>query len=123
MKKMISFVGAGLAIGAIASVTLYLLNDKKKKKCEVCCDSDVPVVDKRQSDKDTLTEVTVDRNKPTYAEVKSSAVENMYSRHEEAATIMRDSVEAVRENVSISKDVNDEIDAVSDELEKMLSED
>lgn len=123
MKKVICFVGVSLVIGVIATATLHLLNDKKKKKCEVCCDCDVPGVDKRKSDDDTLTDVTAATNEPTYEEVKSSAVRNMHSRHEGAAAIMRDSIETISENVRISKDANDEIDAVSDELGKMQSED
>lgn len=123
MKKVIYFVGAGLAISVVAAATVYLLNGRKKKERKMGCDYDVTGVDKRPIDEDTLTEVTVAQNEPTYEEVKSSAVGNMHSRHEGAATIMSDSVETIHENVRISEDANDEIDAVSDELDKMLSED
>lgn len=125
MKKVIYFVGAGLVISVVAPTMVYLLNGRKKKKGEVVCDYNVPGVDKRPIGEDTLTEVTVAvaQNEPTYEEVKSSVVGNMYSRHEGAATIMSDSVETIRENVRISEDVNDKITAVSDELDKMLSED
>ena len=36
---------------------------------------------------------------------------------------MSDSVEAIRENIKVSESTNDEIDEVSAELDKMLSED
>lgn len=123
MKKVIYFVGAGLVISVVATTMVYLLNGRKKKESEVVCDYNVPGVDKKTIGEDTLTKVTVAQNEPTYEEVKSSVVGNMYSRHEGAATIMRDSVETIRENVRISEDANDEITAVSDELDKMLSED
>lgn len=47
----------------------------------------------------------------------------MYSRHEDAATIMSDSVYAIRENIKVSESTNDEIDDVSAELDRMISED
>lgn len=54
-----------------------------------------------------------------YEDVKRS----MYSRHEGAATVMKDSVDTIRENIKVSEKTNDEIDEISSELDKMISED
>lgn len=123
MKKVFYFVGAGLVIGAVAAIAVYLLNSKKKKECELSHDSKDSGEDRNPVDKETLTEVTIAQDEPVYEEVKSSTIESMYSRHKGAATVMSDSVENIRENAKISMDTNDEIDAVSAELDKMLSED
>ena len=47
----------------------------------------------------------------------------MHSRHEDAAIAISDSIEEIRENIKVSESTNDEINEVSAELDKMLSED
>lgn len=123
MKKVFYFIGAGLVIGGIAASAVYLLNSKKKKDCDSSHDYKVPGEERTPVDKETLTEVTITQDAPVYEDVKNSAIGSMYSRHEGAAIIMSDSVETIRENVKVSEGTNDEIDAVSAELDKMLSED
>lgn len=119
MKKVSYFIGAGLVIGGIAAIAVYLLNSKKNKECESSNDSKGPDEERTPVDKETLTEAAITR----YEDVKSSAIESIYSGHEIAAAIMSDSVETIRENVKASERTNDEIDAVSAELDKMLRED
>lgn len=104
MKKILCVVGIGLVVG----VAVYLLlNNKKKKECNVC----------------TVHKKTEPKEEPIYEEVKTSAIGSMYERHGEAANLMKETVETIRETVKISEDTNKEIDEVSAELDKMLSED
>lgn len=113
MKKTLYIVGAGLSVGAVSTTVVYLLNNRKKKECNK---------ESVAADNESLVEAIISRDEPVYEDVKSSTIGSMYSRHEDAATIMSDSVKAIRENVKISEDTNDEIDDVSAELNEMLSE-
>lgn len=120
MKKVLYVVGAGLVVGVVAA-TFYWM--KKKKSFEETCEykkfDDNFETDSSESSKDVI----IAQNEPVYEDVKSSAIGSMYSRHEDAATIMGDSVDTIRENIKVSEDVNDEIDDISAELDRMISED
>jgi gas vesicle protein len=120
MKKALYIMGAGLIIGSAAAI--YLLNKKKK---EYNMGHKYKDLDKEQSIKvdAPLVKVVSNQEEPVYEEFKSSAIENMYYRHENAATIIRDSVKAIRENVKVYDKIDNEIDEVSTELDKMISED
>lgn len=120
MKKILYVVGAGVFVGAVAA-TFYFLNSKKKKPSEKAYEYK-SFNDKVEED-EYLTDVTIAQDKPMYENVKSSAIGSMYSRHEGAATIMSDSVDAIRENIKVSERTNDEIDDISAELNGMISED
>lgn len=121
MRKALCIIGAGLIIGGTAAI-IYLLSNKKKKH-DTCHDFKEP--EKKQSSvmDAPLTRAELTREEPVYENAKKSAIGSMYSRHEGAAAIMRDSVETIHENVKISENTNNEIDKVSAELDKMLSED
>lgn len=58
-----------------------------------------------------------------YEDVKGLAIGNMYTRHEGVASIIKESVDTIRERLKISVNTNNNIDQVSAELNKMLSED
>ena len=58
-----------------------------------------------------------------HEDVKVSSIGSIYSRHEGAAAIMHDSVDAIHENMKVSERTSDEIDDISAELDKMISED
>lgn len=123
MKKVLYVVGVGLVVGAVAT-TFYFWNNKKKKNAsEEACEyknSD----DKMEEEKEeSSTNVIIAQDEPVYEDVKSSAIGSMYSRHEGAATIMHDSVDAIRENIKVSESTSDELDDISAELDKMISED
>lgn len=121
MKKTLCIMGIGVIIGG-AAMAIYLLSSKKKEYNEniECKESE-----KKQSPVENmpLTKSVTTQEESMYANIKSSAIGSMYSRHEDAATIMSDSVEAIRINTKVSTDINNEIDEVSNELDKMLRED
>lgn len=123
MKKVFYIVGAGLVVGAVVATAVYLLSSKKKKACGSSRDYKSPGEESASSDNESSTEVTITQDEPVYGDVKNSTIGSMYSRHESAAIIMSDSVEKIRENIKVSESTNDEIDEVSAELDKMLSED
>ena len=122
MKKVLYVVGAGLVVGAVAA-TLYYMNNKKKKASEEACEhkkfDDKFETENSESSKDVI----IAQDEPVYEDVKSFAIGSMYSRHEGAATVMRDSVDAIRENIKVSENTNDEIDDISAELDRMINED
>ena len=120
MKKVLYVVGAGLVVGAVAA-TIYYVNKKKASE---------EVGEHKKSDDKLGTEnsefskdVIIAQDEPVYEDVKSSAIGSMYSRHEGAAHVMSDSVDAIRKNFKVSEDTNAEIDDISAELDKMISED
>lgn len=122
MKKVLYVVEAGLVVGAVAA-TLYWMNNKKKKASEEACEhkkfDDKFETENSESSKDVI----IAQDEPVYEDVKSFAIGSMYSRHEGAATVMRDSVDAIRENIKVSENTNDEIDDISAELDRMINED
>lgn len=121
MKKVLFVVGVGVVVGATAATTFYFLNNKKKKNAYGAAGEYKKSDDKVE--KESLTDVIVAQDEPMYEDVKSSAIGSMYSRHKGAATVMSDSVDAIRENIKVSENTNDEIDDISAELDRMISED
>ncbi len=121
MKKELCMVGVGLIIGG-AAMAIYLLSSRRK---EYDKNTECKEPDKKQSPVEDmpLTKIAAPQEEPIYENIKSSVIGNMYSRHEDAATVMKDSVQAIRENVKVSTYTNNEIDGVSAELDKLLSED
>lgn len=123
MKKVLYIVGASLVVSAVATTAVYLFSYKNKKECELSHDYKTSSEESASADNESLTEVTVTRDASIYEDVKNSTIGSMHSRHESATTIMSDFVEKIRENINVSENTNDEIDEVSDELDKILSED
>lgn len=122
MKKVLYVVGAGLVVGTIAAA-FYFWNNKNKKAPEKACEYQ-NFKDKVEKEKDkSSTDVIIAPDEPVYEDVKESSIGSIYSRHEDAAAIMHDSVDAIRENIKVSESTSNEIDDISAELDKMLSED
>lgn len=121
MKKATCIVGVGLIIGGVA-IAIYLLSSKKKENDE---NTECKEPEKKQSPVEDMpmTKSATTQEEIIYENIKSSAIGSMYSRHEDAAITMKDSVEAIRENVKVFADTNNEIDELSAELDKLLSED
>lgn len=126
MKKMFCIAGGGLAIGTAAVIVMKKLRTREYN--EVNLDSEYDAANEGDSAvrENTLTEKNVaqDRSTPYEDEknVKNCVAESMYSRHQEAALIMGDSIRTIDENVKNLEDTDDKIDAVSDELKKMLED-
>lgn len=121
MKKVFGVIGIGLFVGVAAYL---LLNNKKKEGHNVSADSKESENEKVFGNDTSLANSEVFQDdEPRYEEVKSSSIGDMYARHEGAASIIKESVDSIRENVKISEDANYDIAQVSMELDKMLSED
>ena len=122
MKKVLYVVGTGLVVGAVAA-TFYFWNNKRKKASEKACEYK-DINDMVTEEKDAFsTDGIITQDEPVYEDAKSSAIGSMYSRHEGAANVMSDSVDAIHENIKVSERTNDEIDDISAELDRMMSED
>lgn len=122
MKKVLYITGAVLVVGAVA--TMYYSRKKKKNKVsekdykyEYC--NDIIAEEKNKPS----TEAIIAQDESDYEDVKSSAIESMLSRHEDVTNIISDSVDAIRENIKEYESTNDEIDDISSELDRMISED
>lgn len=123
MKKVLYVVGAGLVVGAVAAIFYFLNNKKKKNASEKACECKNFDDKVEEENGESSADVIIAQDEPVYEDVKTSAIGSMYSRHEGAATVMSDSVDAIRENIKVSEDTNNEIDDISAELDRMISED
>mgnify|MGYP001682678455 CR=1 FL=1 len=123
MKKVFYIVGVSVVVSAVATTAIYLFSCKNKKDCKLTRNYKTSGEERASSDDESSTEATITRDESIYEDVKNSTIGSMYFRHDGAATIMSDSVAKIRENINDSKNTKDEIDEVSDELDKILSED
>lgn len=119
MKKALCIIGAGLVAGGTALAYLCTKLKGKTSRYYDCRDTD--------PQKTPASNVFVDKNEGIQAEVfcegtKSSSIGTMYSRHEDAAATVKDSVETIRANVKISENIKHELDEVSGVLDEMLRE-
>lgn len=116
MKKILGIIGIALIAGAAVYV-LFNKNEKTKKDIntrheDFSSDNTVSIINQY----DTHTENT------EFEDVKGSAVETMYTRHEEASNIMKEAVDIICSRSEISEDENRDLDQISDELDKLLRE-
>lgn len=118
MKKAF-IIEVGLIVGSFA-IAIYLLNKEKDNIC-----SGRKKAEKKQITLDgaPLEKAALDQEKSVYEDVKRFSVKSMYSRHEDAATIIRDSATTIRKNARVSESTSNEIDEISSELDKMSSGD
>ena len=116
MKKVLGIIGIGLVVGTAVS---FLLNKKEKRKNNI----NTPL-----EDFPSANTVSIINQNDTHIEnagledVKASAVRNMYTRHEEASKIMRESVDIICSRTETSEDKNSDLEQISDELDELLRE-
>lgn len=118
MKKAVYIIGAGLVIGGAAAI--YLLS---KKDTSHTIDNFSPESEATSEKEESLAKPEPKQQQAEYGDIKNQAVGNMYTRHTDAAEVVKSSVEAIRENTKTSKKTNNDIDVISAELDDMLSED
>lgn len=120
MKKELGIIGVGLMAGAAAYV---LLNIIKETKDDTHTKPEKDYVD-NLVDKSIPTMVVNNNNNDSaeFNNVKSSAISTISSRHQEASKIMKDAVETIYKRSEILEDESCELEQVSDELDKLLSE-
>lgn len=121
MKMVLHLVEVGLIICGIAAA-IYLLSNKKKKQNDMHNDCKEPENEEYSADNAPLAAASATQDEFGFEDDKSSAIENMYFRHMDAANAMKDSIETIHENLEVSETANDVIDNISSELDKMLSE-
>lgn len=121
MKKTMYIVGACLVIG---SITVICMTSKKKSKQSTKDFREELKMEKPLPKKQALAEIVPNEQKNGYKCdcAESEAVKNIYARHKDMAEIVQNSVGVVCKNTKISEKTNQEIDAVSAELDAMLSE-
>ena len=117
MKKAL-YIGAGLIIGS--ATTIFLLNKNKLQN-----DMHQNRIKSKQATEtnEIVIKDVVNRNDSEYEDMKNSIVESVSIRHNDASSIMKESVEKIRENSKVTDRINKEIEEISMDLDKMLGED
>ena len=121
MKKMFGIIGIGLVAGVVA----YIIWDKTKNVKK----SESSVV----SDKEEYSDAVSEKNVVTVAQGKAEAEEELImkksvvadeitARHEEAAKIMKETVDIICPKSEITENENTELEQISDELDELLNE-
>lgn len=119
MTKFLCAIGVGLLVASAATATYLLLNKKKTKECDACSNCKISENQEYPKNNTSVTCTKVVQGAPLYEGLKGSAIGSMYARHVDAASIIKESVEAIRGNVKVSEDINNEIDLLSTELDKI----
>jgi hypothetical protein len=121
VKKVLGVIGVVLILG----VAVYVLLNKKEKANWNADISPRETSEAKTTGGDTplVSQEVVHVVATGYEDVKGSAIGNMYTRHEGVASIIKESVDTIRERVKISENTNNNIDQVSVELDKMSGED
>ena len=120
MKKGLGIFGIGLIAGA---VIYLLLNKSKKSKDDSATSSVHEIVDAPPYhsvsiiDKNDIHDDGVELEN-----VKSSTINTMSIRHEEASKIMEDAVEIICKRSKVTENENRDLEQISDELDELLSE-
>ena len=123
MKK---FFGILSGIVLIAGAVVYYLSQRNKNKNSELSqnfETTEPEVNSDDIENTSLATEIVQENEEQLDNTKNAAIGNIYYRHSDAADVIKESVNAIRDNIKESKSVDTELDMISDELDKMLSED
>lgn len=122
MKKFFCFIGVGLVIGAAAAITMNYRNNKEKTETELKSENNALDKDEKSVDEYVVADATTVQDEPSNDDVKNHVVGTVRARHKDAGIMIKDSIETIQDNASFAEDIADKIDAVSDELGKMLEE-
>lgn len=120
MKKGLGLIGAGVLVG----VTVYIFLSKIKKK------NDHLSIDCEENSEDALAESAVsvisrndDQDKYIQSEeIKSSVINTISARHEEASKIMKDAVDNIWQKSKVPADENRDLEEISEQLDELLRE-
>lgn len=122
MKKVFCFAGAGLIIGTVAVIVMNRLKIREKNEVKLDSKYDVPSEGDSSVQGTALTEEKVVQDTTSYEDEKNYAAGSVHSRHQDAAAIMKDSLNTIQENVKTAEETNTKIDDVADELERLMDE-
>lgn len=111
MKKTFAILGVGFVAGAVAFAVWH-----KKKMVETSTTTN--------SEKENSGSESVNNSSVNDADLaKKTAASVMTERHEEAAQIMKDTVDIICKNSEVSENEGNELEQISSELDELLSED
>lgn len=123
MKKILGLLTVGVVAGAI--VYVYINDNKVKKTKDISSDTTkIEPVDTKIKSSNPITNQNSNDNLNDNLDIcKNSTIETISDRHNEAAEVMKDSVEIIYKRSEVSNEEKDELDKISDELDTLLSED
>ena len=117
MGKMIYLASASVAV----AIAIYLLNRNSKEKLSNACYREARELE--SVDSLFLSNDLTEQNESVIDSIEKSSFAKIYARHEDASITIKSAVETIRDNVKISLENNDEIDAISKEIDKIIGED
>lgn len=112
MKKTFAILGVGFVAGAVA----FAIWHKKKM-----VDTSTTANAEKENAGSEIVNKSASVNDADLA--KSAAASVMTERHEEAAQIMKDTVDIICKNSEVSENEGNELEQISSELDELLSED
>lgn len=118
MRKTLAILGTGIVVGAIAYAVWYKMN-KANQTVENDFESKKDNTDSAEFNPAVVNNVATEDDVDT---IKSTVVQNMAARHEEAAQIMKDAVDIICKRSELSNDEMKELEQISDELDDLLNE-
>lgn len=119
MKKIVVIIGAGLLAGTVVYV---FLNKTEKKR------TDINGYFEKDLEKHSLYNTEIINQTDFYGknvnleDVKTSVANNIQIRHVQASNVMRDIVDTIYSRMEDSADRACDLNLLSDELNKLLSE-
>lgn len=111
MKKTFAILGVGFVAGAVA----FAIWHKKKM-----VDTSTTTAEKENPGSEIVNKVASVNDADN---AKNTAASVMTERHEEAAQIMKDTVDIICKNSEVSENEGNELEQISTELDELLSED
>ena len=121
MKKMFGIIGIGLVVGVITYVIWNKAQNVKEDDANVTADKE----DASDSTSEKSDLGDIHQNGEVEEELiiaKKSSEDVIATRHEEAAKIMRDAVDIICKRSEVPEDENNELEQISDELDKLMNE-
>ncbi|MSS44421.1 hypothetical protein FYJ27_12130 [Anaerosalibacter bizertensis] len=120
MNKGLGIIGAVFIAGAV--VFVFLNKSKKTKDDSVTASKKDSVDVSPDNSASIIRQNNIHNDSVEFDNVKISAINTMYARHEEASKIMQDAVGVICKKSEVPEDENCKLEQISDELDKLLSE-
>ena len=118
MKKKLEIIGVGLIAGSVVYVLWNKIHKNKKVR--------MTIPKKETNDIKIENSVSVVNNNvygdDKFNNFKSSSLNAISTRHEEASKVMKDAFEIICKRSKVSNDDNRELEQNTDKLDELLSE-
>lgn len=121
MKKIIYAGIVGMIIGGVATCICY--NRKKREETSKLEKNNKEIKEQTMVFDEEVNKGITIQEETMHENTKQAIFDTISSRHYETSTIVKDAVDNIKKQISISNNINTEIDEITVELDKMISED